>query len=103
LISAKNFSVSYPRKDSGQAGKPLPEAQKSPKNGLQKLKSRHDSMESRHDSIKSRRDSIKSRRDFSFILPLRWFFRGGETPLFWVMRIIGVLSPMTRKSLGPSV
>jgi hypothetical protein len=51
---------------------------KSQEIGLQKLKSRHDSMESRHDSIKSRRDSIKSRRDFTFILPLRWFLRGGE-------------------------
>jgi hypothetical protein len=30
--------------------------------------------------MKSRHDSMESRRDFSFILPLRRFFRGSEQP-----------------------
>jgi hypothetical protein len=61
----------------------MTEAQKTTEIGLQKLKSRHDSIKSRHDSIKSRHDSMESRRDFSFILPLRRFFRVREKPLFW--------------------
>jgi hypothetical protein len=79
----KNFPESFPVKNNGQGKKLLPEAQKKPEIGLQKLKSRHDSIKSRHDSMESRHDSMESRRDFSFILPLRRFFRGREQPLFW--------------------
>jgi hypothetical protein len=62
-----------------RGGKHFGAIKKKSASGLQKLKSRHDSMESRHDSMESRRDSIKSRRDFSFYSPIidhKWLITG---------------------------
>ena len=70
----------------GQAKQTHPEARKKSASGLQKLKSRRDSIKSRHDSMESRHDSMESRRDFSFILPLRRFFRGSGTPFSGVIQ-----------------
>jgi hypothetical protein len=80
--AAEEISGARPAKNNGQGMQLSEEPQEKSASGLQKLKSRHDSIKSRHDSIKSRHDSMESRRDFTFILPLRSFFRGGEKPLF---------------------
>jgi len=82
----KNFPESFPAKNNGQGKKLLSEAQKTPEIGLQKLKSRHDSIKSRHDSMESRHDSMESRRDFSFILPLLRFFGAGRSLYYGLFR-----------------
>ena len=87
MSAAKRFTKSgLEEKKRGQGRQSLQDARKDSKKGMEKLKSRRDSTKSRHDSIKSRRDSMESRRDFSFCMPLRQFFRAGQTHLSRGMR-----------------